>query len=97
MIYYKAVGNRMKLQSSLLRYNALTSCLVTLDQDLLLLFQLVDELNRHLQDTGNHVGRRQCQPLREGNVGQAITFVDLHPLKSLRLRCVLNVVTCITN
>lgn len=71
--------------------------LVALDQDLLFLLKLINEFDRHLQDTGNDIRRRQCQPLGERNVGDAITLVDFNPLKSLRLRCVFNVVTCITS
>lgn len=63
-----------------------------LDQNLLLLLDRLGHIQRNLEDTGDNVGGSQSQPLRERNVLDSVTVVDLDPHQVFRGGCVLNVV-----
>lgn len=64
-----------------------------LDQNLLLLLDRLGHVQWNLEDTGDNVCGSQSQPLRERNVLDSVTLVDLDPHQVFRGRGVLNVVT----
>jgi hypothetical protein len=61
------------------------------NQDLLLLLQFVNELNRYLEYLRHNVRRRKSQPLGQRNVSHTVRLVDFNPDKVL-IANVLNVV-----
>lgn len=66
---------------------------LTLDKKLFLLLDMLDNFNVNLQSVGHGVSRSQSEPLGQGDIGHAVTLVDLDPDQFLGLRCVFDVVT----
>lgn len=64
-----------------------------LNQDLLLLLDLLGKLQRDLESLGHDIRRRECEPLRQADVGDTLRLVDLDPDEILVLGGVLNVVS----
>lgn len=65
---------------------------ILLDEELLLLLERLDELDGHLERLRSHLGGCQGEPLRQGNIGDAVRFIDLDPDQVFRLGRVLDVV-----
>lgn len=63
-----------------------------LDEDLLLLLEVVGELDGDVERLGDEVGRGEGEPLREGDVGDAVGLVDFDPDEVLVLGSVFDVV-----
>lgn len=64
-----------------------------LNKELLLPLDLLDKVDWDLERLCSNLGRCKCQPLRQGNVGNAIGLVDFDPDEVLSFGSVLNVVT----
>lgn len=65
-----------------------------MDNDLLLLFQPLNNINRNLKDISHDIRRRESQPLGERHIGYTISLVDFNEGQVLSLRSVLDVVAC---
>lgn len=65
-----------------------------LNQQLLLLYQPLCNTKRDLKRVSNNISRREREPLRQRDVLDAVTLVDLDPHQVLRVGRVLDVVAC---
>ena len=66
--------------------------LISRHERLLLLLNSLHNFKVYLQRLSHHIRRRQGKPLRERNVGYAITLVDLDPDELLGVRGVFDIV-----
>lgn len=73
----------------------ITSLLVPLNQDLLLLLHLAHSLDRNLECRGHDISRRESQPLSERDISDTVTPVDFNPNESFVVRSVLNIVAAV--
>lgn len=62
------------------------------NDQLLLGLQALDDRERHVKSSGHDFGRRQCQPLGQADVGNAVGLVELDPHELLGLRSVFDIV-----
>lgn len=75
------------------RGNLTLHCRHLPNEDLLVLLELLDKLNGHLERLRHEVRGRQRKPLGERDVGDSVRLVDLDPDEVLVLGRVLNVVS----
>jgi|TARA_R110002003_G_scaffold235_18_gene17082 hypothetical protein len=63
-----------------------------MNNDLLLLLEALDNVNRNLENVCYDISRRESKPLSQRDISDALRFVDLNEGQILGLGGVLNVV-----